>query len=316
LQPPRVETMELSIIVCTFNRCRLLEGNLTALSRQQVAPGIDWEVLVIDNNCTDDTAKVVTGMAARFPAPLRRIEEAKQGLSNARNRGIAEARGRYLLFTDDDTRPEPEWAQAVRDTFQSSSCAAVGGKVELLWPDERPHWLADELLSTLAGVDYGECEIDLSLEQPPLGANMAFRREVFEKIGGFNPELGRIGAKLLGGEETDLFKRLAESGCSGKYQPKAVVNHVLEPERLRKAYFRKVYFHGGQSRGLLFSPGPGRRFIGVPLFSVRQLLQKGLAYLSAAISDEPSESFVKELHAWWLLGFMAGCSQNRQRPHA
>jgi cellulose synthase/poly-beta-1,6-N-acetylglucosamine synthase-like glycosyltransferase len=165
-------------------------------------------------------------------------------------------------------------------------------------------------------VDYCECEIDLSLEQPPLGANMAFRREVFEKIGGFNPELGRIGAKLLGGEETDLFKRLAESGCSGKYQPKAVVNHVLEPERLRKAYFRKVYFHGGQSRGLLFSPGPGRRFIGVPLFSVRQLLQKGLAYLSAAISDEPSESFVKELHAWWLLGFMAGCSQNRQRPHA
>lgn len=304
--------MDISIIVCTFNRCRLLEGNLAALSRQQIAPGTEWEVIVVDNNCTDDTAKVVAGMAEQFRAPLRRVEEAKQGLSNARNRGIAEARGRYLLFTDDDTRPLPQWAHAVWQTFQSSTCAAVGGKVELLWPEERPRWLADELLSTLAGVDYGECEIHLSLDQPPLGANMAFNREVFEKIGGFNPNLGRIGTQLLGGEETDLFKRLTEVGLSGRYQPRAIVNHVLEPERLRKAYFRKVYFYGGHSRGLLFAPASGRRFAGVPLFSIRQLLQKSFAYF-AAVSEGSSQSFVKELHAWWLVGFMAGCSRSRQR---
>ena len=185
-----------------------------------------------------------------------------------------------------------------------------------MWPDQRPSWLADELLSTLAGVDYGEREIDLSLEQPPLGANMAFRREVFEKVGCFNPKLGRIGSKLLGGEETDLFRRLTEAGLSGRYQPRAVVNHVLEPERLCKAYFRKIYFHGGQSRGLTFVSGSGYRLIGVPLFSIRQLLQKSFAFFTAIVSESPSRSFVKELHAWWLLGFMAGCSQSRQRRQA
>ena len=308
--------MELSVIVCTFNRCRLLEGNLAALSRQQVRPGIDWEVIVIDNNCTDDTAGVVARMAEQFPAKLRRIQEAKQGLSNARNRGIAESQGGYLLFTDDDTRPAPDWVQMIWDAFRSSSCAAVGGKVELLWPDARPHWLADELLSSLAGVDYGAHEIDLRLDKPLLGANMAFKREVFTTVGGFNPELGRIGTKLLGGEETDLFKRLTDAGLVGKYQPRAVVSHLLDSNRLRKAYFRKIYFYGGRTRGLIYVPGPGWRIVGVPLFSVRQLFQKALAWLSAAIAEGPSQSFVKELHAWWLLGFMAGCSENRQRRRA
>src|SRR5512135_2983357 len=98
--------MDASVIVCTFNRCRMLEGNLAALSRQQVPGGVDWEVIVVDNNCTDDTAKLIDRMSAGFPTILRRVEEAKQGLSNARNRGIRAAHGRYLLFTDDDTRPD------------------------------------------------------------------------------------------------------------------------------------------------------------------------------------------------------------------
>jgi len=308
--------MELSVIVCTFNRCRLLEGNLLALGRQQVRPGLEWEVVVVDNNCTDDTAGMVARMAEQFPANLRRVEEAKQGLSNARNRGIVESRGRYLLFTDDDTRPAPDWVQTIWDTFRSSSCAAVGGKVELLWPDARPHWLADELLSTLAGVDYGLSETDLTLERPPLGANIAFRKEVFDKIGWFNPQLGRIGAKLVGGEETDLFKRLIDAGMIGRYQPRAVVCHALESERLRKGYFRKVYYYGGRSQGELHAPGTGRRIGGVPLFSLRQLLQKVFASLSSAIAEGPSQSFVKELHAWWLLGFMAGCFQSRAQSRS
>jgi glucosyl-dolichyl phosphate glucuronosyltransferase len=303
--------MELSIIICTFNRCRLLEGNLEAICGQRVQPGIEWEVIVVDNNCTDSTAEVVAGMTDRFPTTLRRVQEDKQGLSNARNRGIAESRGRYLLFTDDDTRPEAGWIQAVWETFQSSPCDVVGGKVELLWPATRPPWLADELLSSLAGVDYGTREIDLTLEQPPLGANMAFTRKVFEKVGGFNPDLGRIGAKLVGGEETDLFKRLTEAAMSGTYQPRAVMRHVLEPERLRKAYFRKIYFYGGRSRGQIYVPGSGRCLVGVPLFSVRQLVQKAFSSVSSAIWEGSNQAFVKELHAWWLLGFMTGCSSPR-----
>ena len=289
----------------------MLRGNLASLAGQKVNSAVRWEVVVVDNNCTDDTAGVVEDAGKKFPAALRRVREAKQGLSNARNCGVSESSGRYLLFTDDDTRPEPQWVQSVWETFQNDSCDAVGGKVEILWPAARPAWLAEELLSSLAGVDYGPQEMDLTLEKPPLGANMAFKRQVFDKVGGFDPQLGRVGSKLLGGEETDLFRRLTEIGLRGKYQPRAVVSHVLEPERLQKAYFRKIYFYGGRSRGLIYGPGGGRRIAGVPLFSIRQLLQKSFASISSAIAEGPSQSFVKELHAWWLLGFMAGCSKSR-----
>jgi glycosyltransferase involved in cell wall biosynthesis len=305
--------MEISVIVCTFNRCHLLEGNLTALSNQKVHPSVAWEVVVVDNNCTDDTPGLVERVAASFPTTLRRVREEKQGLSNARNRGIQSARGRYLLFTDDDTIPGGAWVQTVFETFETSACDAVGGKVDLLWPAARPHWLADELLSTLAGVDYGPSEIDLTLQRPPLGANIAFRKEVFDKVGWFNPQLGRIGAKLVGGEETDLFKRIVDAGMIGRYQPRAVVRHALESDRLRKGYFRKIYYYGGRSHGEFHAYGVGRRIAGIPLFSLRQLLQKVFASLSSAISEGPSQAFVKELHAWWLLGFMVGCSQARPR---
>ena len=308
--------MDVSVIVCTFNRCRLLEGNLAALSRQQVPSGVAWEVIVVDNNCTDDTAKLIDRMSAGFPTILRRVEEAKQGLSNARNRGIGAAHGRYLLFTDDDTRPDTAWVRTVFETFQASVCDVVGGKVELLWPGARPHWLADELLSSLAGVDYGAQEIDLTADRPPLGANISFRKEVFERVGDFNPELGRIGARLVGGEETDLFRRVIDARMIGKYQPRAVVGHALEPERLRKAYFRKIYYYGGRSHGQIHTPGAARRIGGIPLFSVRQLLQKVCASLSSAVSEGPSQAFVNELHAWWLLGYMAGCSRSRQQRSA
>jgi glucosyl-dolichyl phosphate glucuronosyltransferase len=308
--------MDVSVIVCTYNRCDLLQGNLHALRDQSVNGEIGWEVIVVDNNCTDGTARIIDETAVNFPTALRRVREEKQGLSNARNRGIQSARGRYLLFTDDDTRPDRAWVQTVFKTFEISSCDAVGGMVELVWPDARPRWLADELLSSLAGVDYGPDEIDLSLERPPLGANIAFRKQVFEKVGLFNPQLGRIGAKLLGGEETDLFKRLIDAGMTGRYQPRAVVCHALETERLRKTYFRKIYYYGGRSQGELYEPSLGRRIGGIPLFSVRQLLQKVVSSLSSVISEGPSQAFVKELHAWWLLGFMAGCSHSRPQQSA
>jgi glycosyltransferase involved in cell wall biosynthesis len=294
----------------------MLRQSLAALKTQITAPELEWEVVIVDNNCADDTPLVTEDAAKDFPTTLRRVQEPKQGLSNARNCGIQAARGRYLLFTDDDTRPDKAWVQAVFETFEASSCDAVGGKVELLWPAARPHWLADELLSTLAGVDYGPHEINLTPERPPLGANIAFKKEVFEKVGLFNPHLGRIGAKLLGGEETDLFKRLIDAGMTGRYQPRAVVSHALESERLRKAYFRKIYYYGGRSQGELYAPGAGRRIGGIPLFSVRQLLQKVLSSLSSAISEGPRQAFVKELHAWWLVGFMAGCSRSSPRRSA
>lgn len=299
---------DVSIIVCTFNRSAMLRGSLASLCNQRMATNISWEVLVVDNNCTDDTDRVTREAAKNLALPLRCVREEKQGLSNARNRGISASTGRYLLFTDDDTRPRPDWAQTIWETFEKDSCDAVGGKVEIIWPVVKPSWFADELISSLAGVDYGQQEIELTTEKPPLGANMAFRREVFDRVGGFDPELGRIGGKLLGGEETELFGRLCAAGMSGKYQPRAIVGHVIEQERIRKQYFRKVYFYGGQSRGRSYLSYSVKQVAGVPTFAVRQFCEKIISVFGSMVTGKPEESFMKELHAWWLLGFMAGCS--------
>jgi glycosyltransferase involved in cell wall biosynthesis len=306
--------MDVTVIVCTYNRSRLLEGNLDALRRQEVAPDLKWEVVVVDNNCTDDTGAVVAAAGAGFPTELRRVSETRQGLSNARNRGISEARGTYVLFTDDDTRPTPDWVQRTWETFRASGADVIGGKVDILWPVARPSWFADELVSSLAGVDYGPLEVELTSERPPLGANMAFTRRVFEVVGGFDPQLGRIGAKLIGGEETDLFRRAGEAGMRGVYQPGAVVRHLVEVERLRKAYFRKLYFFGGQTSSRSYSPPAAKRILRVPVFVFRQLAHKIAASVRSRMAGRSDEAFMKQLQAVWLIGFILGCATGQAKP--
>lgn len=300
--------LDLSVIVCTYNRCRLLEGNLEALARQITPPELSWEVVVVDNNCTDNTARVVEDAQREFSVPLRRVIESKQGLSNARNCGIAAAAGRYLVFTDDDTRPLPHWVEAIWQTFEQEHCDAVAGRVELDWPLARPRWLIDDLLSSLAHADYGPVMRPLSVTQePPLGANMAFTRVVFDHVGNFNPTLGRIGKKLLGGEETDLYERVLAAGFKVLYQPRAAMRHVVEAERVDKAYFRKLYYYGGQVHGQQIDKANARQLLGIPVFGIRQLFLSGWSFIADALRDELDQAFKQELNIWWHWGFLTGC---------
>jgi glycosyltransferase involved in cell wall biosynthesis len=315
---PIVRHVDLSVIVCTFNRSAMLRGNLAALHRQKVALGLKWEVIVVDNNCTDDTAEIVRQAAVGFPVELRRVEENKQGLCNARNRGIAESRARYIAFTDDDTRPEPEWVEQVWRTFEMHNCDAVAGRVELIWPKQRPMWLIDDLLSSLAHVDYGpQVRTLMRSEEPFLGANMSFRREVFVKIGIFNPDLDRTGKRVAGGGDTDVFERLLRAGSKIVYQPRASVLHILEPERVRKNYFRRLYFYGGQVYGLKYNNLKARMLIGVPLFGIRQLAASVHKFASSALSVGENAVFKQELNIWWHCGFITGCfKRNSNRESA
>jgi glycosyltransferase involved in cell wall biosynthesis len=300
--------LDLSVIVCTYNRCRLLEGNLEALARQVTPPELNWEVVIVDNNCTDNTADVVNEALRKFSVPLCRVVETKQGLSNARNCGIAVAHGRYLVFTDDDTRPLPHWVEAIWQTFEQEHCDAVAGRVELDWPLPRPKWLIDDLLSSLAHADYGPAMRPLSTpQQPPLGANMAFTRAVFDRVGNFDPSLGRIGKKLLGGEETDLYERVLAAEFKVLYQPRAVIRHAVEAERVDKTYFRKLYYYGGQVHGHQIDRAQVRQWFGIPVFGIRQLFLSGWNFIADALRDELDLAFKKELNIWWHWGFLIGC---------
>jgi glycosyltransferase involved in cell wall biosynthesis len=301
--------MDLTVILCTYNRCEELKQALASLARQRVRAGAQWEVLLVDNNSTDATKDVYNQFRHNFPVPLRYVYEASQGLSHARNRGIGEAQGRYVAFTEDDERSDASWVQALLDTFEEYSCDAVAGRIELLWSDLRPAWLTDELLGFLGYLNYGEPQV-LTREKPPFGGNMAFDRAVFSRIGVFDTRLGRQGRKLIGGEEMEFFCRFLGSGGVAVYQPKALMHHMVRNNRLKKSYFRRLHFHEGQVRGR-YDIYKGKKIAGIPLFLMPQLCRSLINLLSETYRRGLNGSLRKEMIVWYFLGLLLGCFQGR-----
>src|SRR5258706_11042800 len=162
--------MDLSIILCTYNRCHGLAETLTTLAHQRVSPSFKWEVLLVDNNSSDETADVYSRFRETFPVSLRYVFEGQQGLSHARNRGIAEATGKWVAFAEDDELADEGWVQSLVVTFHEHACDAVAGKIELAWHSPRPAWVTDDLLGFLGRLDYGELQ-KLTSDRPPFGGN-------------------------------------------------------------------------------------------------------------------------------------------------
>lgn len=303
--------IDISVVVCTYNRSASLARTLESLRSQVVPPGVTWEVIVVDNNSTDATLDVVRRFADAAGPVFRGIREEKQGLSNARNRGVTEARGGYIAFTDDDVLVPPEWVAVLLSTFEIGGWDGIGGRVRLKAETKMPRWLKKELWGFLACLDYGDEEIALSdPKRPFFGANMVFRRDVFDRLGLFDPELGRRGKRLVGGEETDLFERMVKSGMRIEYQPKAEVQHVVDPARFRKKYFRGLHYSSGWIEGTRYEYR-GRQVAGIPGFVVLHVFRSVGIYLREGLREGFHNAFRKEMNIWYFLGFMAGRVRNR-----
>ena len=104
--------MDFTVIVCTYNRCQNLASCLHALARQERVGGIHWEVLVVDNNSSDDTRQTVERLGRELPIKVRYAREPQQGLNHARNCGVANSQGTHFTFVDDDIRVGPQWLAA------------------------------------------------------------------------------------------------------------------------------------------------------------------------------------------------------------
>ncbi len=237
--------VSVSVIVCTYNRAESLRDTLKSLMAQRVE-NVEYEVIVVDNNSKDQTKDVVT----TFNGKVRYLFEYKQGLSYARNTGIKEAKGDVIAFTDDDVIVDSGWVEAIWKCFHETAALAVGGKIERLWHCERPDWLTEELTGPLIVQDLGPVRKKWDQKnRHMIGANMAFNRALFEKYGFFKEELGRRGDELIGGEDRELFRRLFEANIPIFYEPKAVVHHKIEKERLTKEYMRKWFWDVGKTLG-------------------------------------------------------------------
>lgn len=237
--------LDVSVIVCSYNRADSLRDTLQSLV-QQKSGGVNFEVIVVDNNSNDQTKAVIQS----FNGKLKYIFEPKQGLSYARNTGIRQAKGQVIAFTDDDVIVDENWVYSIHKCFRETKALMVAGKIERLWNCEHPDWFSDDISGPLIVQDLGDRRKKWdSRTRHTVGANMAFHHSVFEKYGLFSENLGRKGDQLIGGEDREIFSRLFVNNAPIFYEPSAVIHHKVEQERLTKEYMRCWFWDIGKTLG-------------------------------------------------------------------
>ncbi len=243
--------IRISLIIATYNRAEALIKALESVVRQSLRAE-EWECVVVNNHSTDDTTARFTAFAAAHPTrQLRLLQEPKQGLSHARNCGIEAARGEYIAIIDDDERINADFLKSYVELFDHHpEAAAAGGKVIACYEEEpRPRWMSRYTEEPIANpMDFGDKVRPYPAGRIPAGGNMAFRREVFARHGLFDPNLGRVGDRLIGGEESDLFARLRAAGASYLYNPGAVMWHLIPARKLTDDYFDRLSYNIGISQ--------------------------------------------------------------------
>ncbi|MGB0103083.1 MAG: glycosyltransferase [Candidatus Sulfotelmatobacter sp.] len=263
---------DISVILPTYNRATSLRVTLDSFSRLSVPMDLKWELLVVDNNSTDNTREIIEALARSANVPVRYVCEKTQGRSAALNAGIAVARADIIAFTDDDVILHPAWLSSLKNTFDRFGCAAVAGRVVPSWNHPKPSWLEMEGQFAVVNFDLGD-EIK-EVRTPPLGANSAFRKEIFVKYGLFRLDLGVRGSKhTITCDDTEFGSRLIDAGEKIVYDPGAVIYHPVDPERTTKKYFLSWYYYNGVSltRTAGLPPIQGTFYFGVPRWLFREL---------------------------------------------
>ena len=281
------ELVDATVLICTYNRANLLGETLDSIRATRTS--LRWEVLVVDNNSSDGTREVVSSRIAEFPVRVRYLFEPRQGKSNALNTGLAATDAPIVVFTDDDVRVGAAWLEAAcRPMLEDPGVDYTGGPVLPIWERPRPDWLdstRSDLWGTLAILDYGaERFVFEERRRVPLGANMAVRRTLIDRIGGFDPSLGRTGNSLLGQEQAEFFCRSRGIGARGVYVPEASLQHHVPARRLTRGYFLRWWYWKGVSKARLEQRHPVTE-MGIDLSRVRTIARVPRFMIGSAVRD-------------------------------
>ena len=295
------DPIKISVLICTYNRAQNLAETIKSAMAQSCPDSETWETLVVDNNSSDQTRQTVEALQHQFPDRIRYVFEQKQGISNARNAAIHEARGEILAFIDDDETADANWLRNLTAQLHSGEWAGAGGRVVPPASFVPPDWLPTKgffVGGPLAAFDVGKQAGQLN--EPPFGANMAFRKEVFEKLGYFRTDLGRSGKNLISNEDTEFGRRVLAAGLRLRYEPSAVTYHPVEESRLQKEYFLLWWFNKGKSdiREIGYQPNT-KGIFGVPLRLVIAFAW-GIGQWTASV--EPACRFTRKIEVWNCAG--------------
>jgi glycosyltransferase involved in cell wall biosynthesis len=306
--------VDISVIIPTLNRsASLREAILSACG--QSFPSHRYEIIVVDNGSTDDTAEITRQVGRSSNQSVRYVYEASLGLHNARHAGVRAARGDILVFTDDDATFHRKWLRAYADAFRKNpDMVAAGGPVRAIWEASPPAWLLNYIGDRKRFGVFSLMELDggcgMSADNIFFGVNMAIRRSVFQKTG-FHPEL--LGNRTIGDGESGLRNDIRKSGGAIGWVPEAIVYHHISSSRMSVTYIRKWAWHLGATE--MYGRWRHRRR-GVPPMAkeairvIRDYWRNWLrAYLVCRRRDreaidlqfQSSLGWSKLVYLWWML---------------
>jgi glucosyl-dolichyl phosphate glucuronosyltransferase len=303
--------MELSVVVCTFNRSESLRRVLNSLREALIPDHLSCEFIVVDNNSDDDTRFVCEDIEKHYESRIRYVFEDKRGVSHARNRGIWEAKGEIIAFTDDDVIVDKHWIQNIDKAFREhDDVACVGGKIMPIWEISKPKWLKSNLYGCLALLDHGDSVA--YLDKPHIwGANFAVKYEMFKKYGLFDSNLGRIPGKLYGYEETEFLQKLQSAGEKLLYYPSLIIHHHVPAHRLSKKYLRKWRFDEGELEGIFKGNTKYLYFMNMHSLTTLQIFRQIIVSL-LKIAFFTKDRFDHELRVCHILGFLSARMKRMQ----
>ena len=289
--------LNVSVIVCTLNRCESLARALDSVAALTVPGSVEWEVLVVDNGSTDGTRGVVEDFSLRYPGRFRHLYEPRPGKSHALNRGVAESRGEVLAFTDDDVTVETQWLWNLTAGVCRGECSGAAGRILPSRHFVPPSWLALDGPRSLAPAlypRYDRGDVPGELPDPPYGANMAFRKEMFQRYGHFRTALGPFPDRKVGFEDMDFGRRLMEGGESLRYIPAAIVYHEIDEKRVRKDCILTWWFNTG--RGFVRFTGMG------PLETLKVVARIMLMTPFWLLTVNSQRRFYRKCRTWYNVG--------------
>jgi glucosyl-dolichyl phosphate glucuronosyltransferase len=289
--------MFISVLISTRDRADTLQRTLDALLCPANLKVTDWDVVVVDNDSQDHTARVCEAFKAKFPDHFNFCFEKRHGKSNALNAGIAVAKGDVIAFTDDDVTCAPDYLQAIRTVFSQYPVDGVQGRILLDCEGGHPVWL-DRFLGLTVGWRDDASELT-SLQGTLCGSNMVLRTEVLKKVGAFLPDLGPGAIGL--GEETELSLRVRAAGYRLAFAPQILTWHHLPKKRLTKAFIRHRFFQQGRA-GAYFEALPGSLYR-FGLYVVKETILQEFAALWHLFAGRPAQALRCQCEARSHAGF-------------
>ncbi len=299
--------IDISLMVCTYNRCEDLRELLATAVAQETGGAFTYEIIVVDNNSSDDTRQIVENFIAAGDVEVRYMFEGRQGKSHALNTGLGAARGWIYTICDDDFILPKNWLKDIFEAFRAhAEVSFVSGKVLPLWQSAAPAWLTQKHWSPIAMADYGEESFYADADNQICLLACSFRLADVKAVGSYHSELGVSKGKIGGTEDAEILQRLWKSGRKGIYLPHIAFYHKVTPDRLTKHYHRRWHTGHGRFYALMreeeFERSSARLF-DVPAHLYKQATRDALAWLANSLRGKREQAFQHETQLCFFKGF-------------